>query len=517
MSNPAQLLDPDCLAFVARALEQANDDAGKTRRPAAQSSLEVRLVQRQADVLDSIARILVSQPRNQVVAVVAQLLQSADRDGNTTLLLVAENSDRPLLPSVITHLRDVFDRLTRIRAALPPALTTEKGFPPFIDSDTELAHERELVGLEEAILKYSWSKFRQRLTKNNRHKNFISVVADIYGVSAEQRTSDLDQVERDSLHLLQNYNKVDSEQLMRVADVIRKFSVLMEMPGAPTEDHIEYIRPHLHLLHTDHKELQGHGDFFAIWNQYSQHRLEKGGKKLKKELDVFGWLSKVVSITEHYVRITTLASSPTLSSRLLDVVKIQGLNNPIPQTKPIFLDRAGTEEVLGAAGREVSGDDGVDGFLAMLADAHGAQLSEGTLAITHKAPVHCECALLAAIHGRPAIPYIGVSKPSCACCETYFTAYRDATGSKIYTRGGSQNRPWTYPVFDLDAELDATIRAQVTSKLLAKIRNGWDMHRRTSKSTSASGEERRWSAYPDTLDMRLAAVKKVSHLFDLEA
>ena len=44
------------------------------------------------------------------------------------------------------------------------------------------------------------------------------------------------------------------------------------------------------------------------------------------------------------------------------------------------------------------------------------------------------------------LPYIGVSKLSCAFCELYFAAYRDYKGVKAYTHGTrGQATPWMCP------------------------------------------------------------------------
>lgn len=98
-------------------------------------------------------------------------------------------------------------------------------------------------------------------------------------------------------------------------------------------------------------------------------------------------------------------------------------------------------------------------------------------------PAHCECQLLAKIHNRPAIPYIGVSKLSCAFCDTYFAAYRDATRSKIRTRGANgKSADWSYPVLAEDPLVDAKIRKQVSSELLLKISDGWSQYRQAQGS-----------------------------------
>ncbi|KAI0310877.1 hypothetical protein OF83DRAFT_1178113 [Amylostereum chailletii] len=69
------------------------------------------------------------------------------------------------------------------------------------------------------------------------------------------------------------------------------------------------------------------------------------------------------------------------------------------------------------------------------------------IARRYKAHVHCECALLASLHGRRFIPYIGVSKLSCKLCHMYFSAYSEVMGASIATQGYHSQLvvPWLSP------------------------------------------------------------------------
>lgn len=128
-----------------------------------------------------------------------------------------------------------------------------------------------------------------------------------------------------------------------------------------------------------------------------------------------------------------------------------------------------------------------------------------TAAVTTNIPVHCECNVLKAIHAKIpsklAIPYIGVSKLSCAFCAIYFDAYRKVTGKRVYTRGThDQTTDWACASLVEDdsrsgidlkkfLETDTSIRACVCEKLREKIARGWDVYvtsPRNSQSTDAS-------------------------------
>ena len=78
--------------------------------------------------------------------------------------------------------------------------------------------------------------------------------------------------------------------------------------------------------------------------------------------------------------------------------------------------------------------------------------------------VHCECAVLAHLHNtgdiRRVIPYVGVSKPSCTLCSTYFECYRGATISTISTREThSRLVPWQAPSLSVNDPLDEALIA----------------------------------------------------------
>ena len=78
--------------------------------------------------------------------------------------------------------------------------------------------------------------------------------------------------------------------------------------------------------------------------------------------------------------------------------------------------------------------------------------------------VHCECAVLAHLYNtgdiHRVIPYVGVSKPSCTLCSTYFECYRGATISTISTREThSRLVPWQAPSLSVTDPLEEALIA----------------------------------------------------------
>ncbi|KAJ7091984.1 hypothetical protein B0H15DRAFT_183500 [Mycena belliarum] len=483
---PNEPLDPDYLAFVARGL--GIDTPSDTVRSSVKSSV--------TDVLDSLAHILIAKPR-QTVAVGAYVPTRADHAADALIVLIAENG--PPNPETIQHLQDVLARLRRIRAAPPPPYlgTTVYGtqiIPSYIPRNARTAFERELVDLEMAVLTYSHAKLHRRITKHDCHLAFAEAVGDMCGLPVEDRADDRDDAERKLLADLQAL-EVNRPYLRRLDFCMQKLAA-MPPPGS-VPDELDIIRTVLHQVLEDKMELAHKSTFLRMLNEYTQCRLAKKGKQVKKPPDVLQWLSKVITIVEHYHRITRIATIPTLAGRFLQGLKIEGVPDPVPAPLiPRALDRQTARKILEAADCDLGHDINktVDGFLDTLAGAHAGPNAPEVRSADYQPSFHCESALLAQIHGRPAIPYIGVSKPSCAFCSIFFDAYRAATSAgNIYTRSGHrQLTSWACPVLHDDPALNATIREHVASALLSKIGSGWKRYRKapsSSRSLAAAGDD----------------------------
>jgi hypothetical protein len=207
--------------------------------------------------------VLVSEPENQVVAVGAQLLP-----GNTNTpvrILVAEN--HTVFPKVKKHLNDIFTRLQRIHATQPQ----RDGFyhvQIFIEAP-DTPHQSELVGLELAILKYSWAKLRHRFTKNQWHQNIITTVDDICGSPADQR-ADLSEDERQLLNRLQTSPDLDRKQL---EDLSIDVELLESVLSGSDDDHsIARVRLHLHAMLAGKPALEKKSMFLQVWNLFIQSK-----------------------------------------------------------------------------------------------------------------------------------------------------------------------------------------------------------------------------------------------------
>ncbi|KAJ6601180.1 hypothetical protein DFH09DRAFT_1490300 [Mycena vulgaris] len=352
------------------------------------------------------------------------------------------------LPAVVTHLRDIFHRLHLIHQARPQASPIPDGL---IDSDTESAYEKQLVELEVAIIQHSWDKLKERILKNSRDINFVETADAICGAPAKERVDYPDGVDPSLLDALQKHAAI-LEIIPQLSDMSRSMKTIREvLESGPSREGALDIRLHLEILLIGKVELETKDEFFSEWNSYTRQRLKK------KDSDVLRWLSKAVSIREHYENVADIAISPTLAEMLLQSVQVEALDTPVPNPKYISLDRKRLMKILVKAGAT---------------DTDSEETRKATVGQT----------------------WSTANLPPCAFCEIYFAAYRVVTGAKIFTRGGrSQTSDWTYPKL-VDPTIESELEREVSSKLLATILKGWDSSRRaslSSQSTAVSGRSKR--------------------------
>ncbi|KAJ6469585.1 hypothetical protein C8R47DRAFT_989441, partial [Mycena vitilis] len=474
--------DPDFLALIARCLLNENNSSLRRR------SGDTEVLRRQASVLDSLANLCVYATSSQVVAIGAAL------NPDYTIIYVAENGD--VSTEVLTHLRGIFTHLKRIRTALPPPSLSPGGerLSPshaFINKPVS-TYEVALVDLNVHLLRFSWRKLRQRFTKNYRNVNFISLATVICGTAAAE--IDLPDNERKSLAELQASPYLERTELLEVADNIRTMATIFNFTSDPDLTRIHALRTMLKGVAAFYKAVAQQEQLFGSWNSFLKHHLKsKGVAPLKKDLDTLRWLQKIASIWEHAERVARLATSPKLVRILRDVQV-----TPIPNKfnpKIIKLDEATIREVLLESNCDIN-EDGEKTprtyFEKLILAARGVQQDGKNYCLFDPGPVHCECAMLAALHGIPVIPYIGVSKLSCGFCHLYFDSYHEVTQSQIITQGShGMATAWRAPTLVTEPEMDKRIRLEMAARLKPVMRRGWTKWTRSSmdsQSTAASGE-----------------------------
>lgn len=162
---PIDVNNPDHLAFVAFSLD---DFENRLQHDAVKLSSASRF-------LDSLAHLAVCNPRNQVVAV------GADLKTDGVDIFVAENKD--VEPQVTSHLQQIMDKLFEIHSALHeqenitenPSTSLPIGplkSLPYIAADDTRHIPSLLRQLELSILRHSFPKVAGRIHKVDRYASF---------------------------------------------------------------------------------------------------------------------------------------------------------------------------------------------------------------------------------------------------------------------------------------------------------------------------------------------------------
>ena len=114
---------------------------------------------------------------------------------------------------------------------------------------------------------------------------------------------------------------------------------------------------------------------------------------------------------------------------------------------------------------------------------------------TIRAPVHCECALIAHYQNRhkstsdvAPLGYIGVSESSCRACALFFEVSNSFASSRFYTRGSHQKWyfPWAMPECDL--KISDEFVARLANHLCPALELRYAAGRMLSDSSAASGD-----------------------------
>jgi hypothetical protein len=244
----------DLLAFVARGLHETN---GEEERNTVMSSL-TGVLKRQARILDALAYISVSLAQGQVIAVGIQTLP------NNIVIYVAENGR--LAPNILDHLEDLFHRLQKLHE-LRPNTQGSHLVPTYVLSVTTDPFERELIQFEQKILQFCWKKQKQRVMKSCRPSNFLSIVDEVCGTPAAQRT-DLSKIEKECLSGLQASPELDREQLEELGQLIGDLVTTLALPA--TSPGALQLRSFLAAIMAICESFRQKVEFVLLWNRYTQ-------------------------------------------------------------------------------------------------------------------------------------------------------------------------------------------------------------------------------------------------------
>ena len=233
------------------------------------------LARRQARILDSLAYILVSQARKDVVAVGVIVTNSgsprvddpdsgSEHSSSTIEVLIANNG--VIGDDAREYLESVLKSLQEIRKANPGIQGSQRLGLDAILADTTETHEKMLVNLELSILERVWPKLRQRFQKSHRDATFLQIVEYIRGPRARDRM-DIPEDLRVILHDLQS-----SQELLYQADVDmgERMGFLQQLLKLfPTSEAGDFTRRILHEVHKWTQTLGKHPEFIRNWNDFA--------------------------------------------------------------------------------------------------------------------------------------------------------------------------------------------------------------------------------------------------------
>ncbi|TFK81208.1 hypothetical protein K466DRAFT_347037 [Polyporus arcularius HHB13444] len=378
-------------------------------------------------------------------------------------------------------------------------------------------------------LHHCWAKIKQRVTKDSRDERFVRLVADVLDGELADERAGCDGEEKRTLKALQACLGEDCERLREVGKSIAAVAGLLKhergrLEGKPGEYEIPdadvqtllKLRLYNHLLvrlmregrrlwplctdcirarcPSEEAEGEHNATEQAAWKE----------KAAMRPFDVAKWLSKVVSVTVDYLALRSAVVSSTVAGALFDdrdrpPTIICAPNQRAPAKTAEVISEAQLKATLVKVGWEDVGEaeyaEAVD-TLRRIVNKKSADASAASVRSAGESFVHCECALLAHLHDQgieDTIAYIGVSKPSCGLCATYFACYREVTGSGITTARGTGTHDrlvqWQMPSLN-DSRLDATLRAKMCEKLTEKLKaqaaEVRKQHRKSSQSNVAS-------------------------------
>ncbi|RPD75914.1 hypothetical protein L226DRAFT_612185 [Lentinus tigrinus ALCF2SS1-7] len=488
MSQSVEAIDLNWLAYLLYGLYEENYDKHPHESQLNLNNLdsEDRVLKRYAPLLDSLARLLICEERNQVVSVALVLPELTPTSQGPAEFLVAH--DGCVSPQVVDHLKAIITLLREARLLYVQEVG-DRGMPPKLSIPTLDASQKsgletplmeKLQGLERSLHRYCWAKERRRVTKDDRYGCFHRLVDAATGVSDQpaNRTPK-------EHTALQNLREASSTHRAALQEVYDALSLINELLSEDPDAHHAFIpesstaldkliaamrivshnasdkslKP-LWLLCDDYNEavlarLRAERDrYMKLKASQPRSETQTQNEKLPPITPSFSterWLLKVSSVTRDFSQISRAVVSSTMAG----------------------LFEHGTPE---EANIEEFAETFVDGLKERVETRSGSVEStdDGTFSQSLFTHCHCERVVLAELHERSKtrqiLSYVGVSKLSCALCQLYFECYREATRSTICTRGThGQIWPWSTPTLLEDKAMEEKVKTLLAEKLKGKL------------------------------------------------
>ncbi|TFK87028.1 hypothetical protein K466DRAFT_663331 [Polyporus arcularius HHB13444] len=532
----ALLIDPQWLALLLRGFQDYNEKHRRNLHALtaqyndSKLATDNKILRRSAPVLDSLARLLISEESDQIVSVT---LVPPDGD-DPPEFFVAENGRIPVaaaeqLTTIVRHLRTARTLYVQGGGGLPKAggITLQLAHP---DEAEPTLLTSELLRLERALHRHCWNKEQRRLVKDGRVRRFEELVEDVRGVPAGSR-GDLAPKERAALEALQGVGEADLTTLESTLASLKMLETSFKSSpdSAATVDgtthrFVDVLIDHMRQLDGEASE---NSVLWALCDNYigakttRQHVVREQATRAANQpyttpttplFSVGRWLTKVTSVTRDFRQILRAILSPTIAALIEGVEpKVSCLPPRTVSRRTLKVSKELVKSTLKLAGwsdlATNDSDTDTDTFLDEFMEAFKSKYAKRDRRCSSSASslaepsspavtttgdtweydaatvLHCECVVLAKLHelaaDRRIIPYVGVSKLSCALCDAYFDCYRTATRAAIYTAGThGQLTNWATPSLSTDPTMDQRVRETLL---------GWLQTRLVVEATNAKG------------------------------
>ncbi|KAL1855113.1 hypothetical protein Plec18167_002099 [Paecilomyces lecythidis] len=372
------------------------------------------------EVLDSLATLLVSQPKHEVLAVALRLR------GNEQRLELLLSGNAEIQSATRKHLADIWNFMKR----LSDRYYTVHKHDPTDDSPTQPANDPEFRQIRDdfarCCMQYTWRRLQHRFNC---------------------KVNDLRRLPSDTIAPSHRFHSVKLSILRVVAAFTRE---LNPEYGKPQDDDLDGWRMLQICLRECRNAIRGFFDEGGF--QGIDVNLILPFVKLEN------YLRKIASLHNSYEILVRAAISPscrplfTMSMMVTDLPEVSVRLPQCPQ-KPEQWEYV-LEDALGWYNEENKRNNASTRVM----DIQTISKDTAFMAkqdISRTVVLHCEVKLLAAIERaqrqNPKLPkaytYIGVSKLSCNGCDSFFRAFNTVHNTTWLTKGGHGKSyyPWMFP------------------------------------------------------------------------
>ncbi|KAI0735838.1 hypothetical protein C8Q76DRAFT_291696 [Earliella scabrosa] len=309
------LQEPD---YIAAVLEGCCDRLSHSAAATA-SYRESTLARHAALVLDPLARLLVCEASNQVIAL--SVLFHPPPEARLHFF-VAQNGPLPAI--VAEHIRFIWDKISKAymhvkkRSDDPSKLL----LPPFIESTTSDDIEAELLKLEYGLLRHSWKKMYERLVRGDRYSRFVTLANDILD-GPEHDRGRLSSDEQDLLEKLKQQVAGDDElrsAVLYIRDTLRRINTILEREPSSGDEVLDRLRRALYVVSLQSEVF---APFAQVFNNYMRlHIASKHVGTEKDDVDVMQWFAKLTYIHTDLYKLVPLLDSYIFTDVLSATVEV---------------------------------------------------------------------------------------------------------------------------------------------------------------------------------------------------